>query len=296
MKLIASEGSRTKLIVNLVVLSLAFYGVSKRKSPYKEASIFENVMMDTLAPLQRGLSSAYKNVASFFEDYMLNVNASKENVSLKEKIGSLKQEVFALKQLEQENTRLRAILNFGKKIKHDMISAQVVAWDSSSDFRVIRIDKGYSDGVKLQSTVVTSEGIVGYVYRLTDHFADILTILDPSNRVDVIVNRTRSYGILEGYSGWRTVMKYVVRTDPVRLNDLVITSGLGNIYPKGIPVGMITKIERESYGITQHLEVTPTVDFSRLEEVAVLVPGDEQDKKRVEWDALEENAQQGEGR
>lgn len=296
MKLIASEGSRTKLIINLVVLSLAFYGVSKRKAPYKEASIFENVMMDTLAPLQRGISSVYKNVASFFEDYMLNVNASKENVELKEKIGSLTQEVFALKQLEQENKRLRQILNFGKKIDHKMISAQVVAWDSSSDFRVIRIDKGHNDGVKLQSTVVTSDGIVGYVYRLTDHFADILTILDPSNRVDVIVSRTRSYGILEGYSGWRTVMKYVVRTDPVRLNDLVITSGLGNIYPKGIPVGMITKIERESYGITQHLEVTPTVDFSRLEEVAVLVPGSEREKKKVEWDALEENAQQGEGR
>ncbi|MFG1500874.1 rod shape-determining protein MreC [Halobacteriovorax sp. XZX-3] len=296
MKLIASEGSRTKLIINLVVLSLAFYGVSKRKAPYKEASIFENVMMDTLAPLQRGISNAYKNVASFFEDYMLNVNASKENVTLKEQIGSLKQEVFALKQLEQENQRLRQILNFGKKIKHEMISAQVVAWDSSSDFRVIRIDKGFKDGIKLQSTVVTSDGIVGYVYRLTDHFADILTILDPSNRVDVIVNRTRSYGILEGYSGWRTVMKYVVRTDPVRLNDLVITSGLGNIYPRGIPVGIITKIERESYGITQHLEVTPTVDFSKLEEVAVLVPSEDQDKKRVEWEALENNAQQGDGR
>ncbi|OIQ16846.1 MAG: rod shape-determining protein MreC [Bacteriovorax sp. MedPE-SWde] len=286
MKVALNEGSRLKIIINVLVISMALYGVSKRDVNVKETTIFENFMLDTLAPLQRGVTFVHHQVISFFDHYVTNVNASKENIALKSSVGDLKQHIFSLEQVEAENKRLKKLLQFGEDLQRKKILAQVVAWDSSSDFRVLRINKGHSDGIKLQSTVVTANGVVGYIYRLTDNFADILTILDPNNRVDVLINRTRSNGILEGYSGWRCMMKYVTRTDPVRLNDLVITSGLGNIYPKGLKVGNVSKVERESYGITQNIEVAPTVDFSKLEEVVVLVAEGNQ-RKKLEWQALD---------
>jgi rod shape-determining protein MreC len=165
--------------------------------------------------------------------------------------------------------------------------AQVVAWDGNSDFRVIRINKGIKHGIRLQAPVITSEGLVGYIYRMTDHYADVLTILDSGHRVDGLIQRVRAHGIVEGRTESIARMKNVTRTEPIILNDTVITSGLGNIYPKGIKIGSIVRIERESYGITQYLELKPAVDFGRLEEVVILVSSSDL-THREEWNALDE--------
>src|SRR5690606_20693024 len=126
----------------------------------------------------------------------------------------LQSELLATMEITKENQRLKELLKFGQIQDHQEILAQIVAWDASSDFRVIRINKGSKDGVRLQAPVVTAAGVVGYIYRLTDHFADVLTILDPNNRVDGLVARIRAHGIIEGYSNRRTIMKYVTRTEP----------------------------------------------------------------------------------
>ena len=97
----------------------------------------------------------------------------------------------------------------------------------------------------------------------------------------------RAHGIVEGYNSEKSIMKYVSRAEPIILGDVVITSGLGNIYPKGIRVGKVSRIERESYGITQNVEITPAVDFGRLEEVVILVAEGDEQKKR-EWEALDQ--------
>ncbi|MEK6625079.1 MAG: rod shape-determining protein MreC, partial [Bdellovibrionota bacterium] len=198
----------------------------------------------------------------------------------------LHQKLFAMTELELENKRLKALLAFGEEMQIGRVLAQIVAWDANSDFKVMRVNKGINDGVKLQATVVTAGGLVGYVYRLSQHYADILTILDSNNRVDGILQRTRSHGIVEGVSKDKCMMKYVARTEPVILNDIILTSGLGNIFPKGIKVGVVSRIERESYGITQAIEVNPAVNFSQLEEVIILV-GPENKMRYFEWEALD---------
>lgn len=227
-----------------------------------------------------------RGAGSFFDDYVANLNASQKNRDLTKEIANLQSELFRFTEVAKENARLKELLQFGQEIKRKRVLAQIVAWDASSNFKSLRINKGASDGILLQSTVVTSEGLVGYVYRLTEHFADIVTILDANTRIDGIVERTRSHGIIEGMSKQRCSMKYVTRTEPVELNDLVLTSGLGNVFPKGIRVGYVAQIERESYGISQNIEIVPSVNFSRLEEVIVLVsPGNS--KKIKEWEALD---------
>lgn len=287
MKLSESGSQRLKIAVNIVVLSVALYGVSRRSFTLRETSTFERAMIDFLvAPMQRGVSMIHGRFADLTDHYVFNVGASKENGELKKELASLEEKVFSLGEVERENERLKSLLAFSGTSDTKRILAQIVSYDANSDFRVLRINKGADDGIKLQSTVVTADGVVGYIYRLTDHFADILTIIDTNNRVDVLIQRTRSHGIVEGYRSNKCVMKYVAQTDPIILGDEVITSGLGNVYPKGIRVGTVSRIERESYGITQQIEVTPAVNFATLEEVVVLT-SENDDLRRLEWQALD---------
>ena len=273
-----------------MVLGLSLFIISKEKMVVKESSAFDNLIINSFASVQQGVVFVQRRVVSVFKHYFDNISASKENQQFVKKISLLENRVSAYEELGRENKRLRKLLRFGEGITWKKVLAQIVAWDSSSDFRVLRINKGLSDGIKLQSTVVTNQGLVGYIYRLTNHFADILTILDHNNRVDGIVQRIRSHGIVEGFASDRCLMKYVTRSGSIILNDTVLTSGLGNIYPKGLRIGRVSRIERESHGVIQRVEILPSVDFGRLEEVVVLVSEGDQVKKK-EWKALDSSSQ-----
>ncbi|MDD4973898.1 MAG: rod shape-determining protein MreC [Bacteriovorax sp.] len=287
MRLSDTEERRTKIIINSVILVIALYGMSQRDYVFQKTSIAERVIIDLMAPVQGMVTSFQRGVSSYVEHYVANLNASKENINLKGKIADLQNEMFSYQESIKESDRLRELIKYGEQIDRKKIVARVVSWDSADDYKVVRINRGLKDGVRLQSVVTSAEGLVGYVYRLTDHFADVITILDANNRVDGVVERLRSHGIVEGYSRGRCIMKYVNRTEPIILNDLVLTAGLGNVYPKGLKIGYISRIERESYGITQHVEITPLVNFSKLEEVLVLVY-EQEEHKQLEWKALEE--------
>lgn len=287
MGLTEHEGRRTKIIINTIIIVIALYGMTRRDYVFQKTSLAEKIIIDVMAPVQSFVTNVQLGISSYFDHYITNINASKENGALKNNIESLKTEIFNYQEIVKETDRLRELIRFGSQVERKKIVAQVVSWDSADDYKVVRINRGLKDGVKLQSVVASAEGLVGYVYRLTDHFADVITILDANNRVDGIVERLRSHGIVEGYSHGRCIMKYVNRTEPIILNDIVLTAGLGNVYPKGLRIGYISRIERESYGITQHVEITPLVNFSKLEEVLVLV-FEQEEHKQLEWKALEE--------
>lgn len=278
---------RTKLIVNVLVIALALVSFSQRGKVVKESSPFERILVDLIAPIQQSVTETSDFVSSAVDHYLLNIKASKENIELKKEVASLKEKILYLSELDKENQRLKGLLNQKISSNYSKVLAQVVSWDSNHGYRVIRINRGASSGLQLQSVVVTSEGVVGYVYRLTDNFADVLTIMDSNNRVDGLIQRTRSHGIVEGYSDTRTIMKYISRTEKVVLGDVVLTSGLGNIYPKGLVIGQVARIEKESFGITQAIELNTAVNFRKLEEVVVLVRKG-QAKISREWKALDE--------
>lgn len=292
MKILVNEGQRFRFFLNLIFLAFSLYAISNQDVAYEESSPFENFMIDSFAPMQKFVMGIRGKVDRNVEDYLLNVNASRENKVLQTRVLELKGKIYELDEIERENERLRELLNFGIEGEYQRIAARIVAWDSSSDYRVLRINKGKRHGVVLEAPVISGSGVVGHIFRLTENYADVLTIVDPNNRVDAIVDRTRSHGIILGLSSNRCLMKYVSRTDPIILHDKVFTSGLGNIYPKGLMIGEVTKIERESYGITQTIEVTPSVEFDRLEEVIILTGEGAQTLKR-EWKEL--NLKESEG-
>ena len=286
MSVYEAKERRLKILLYIVVMVFSLYGASKEDLSQRKISGFETLIIDLTAPIQASVVYLKTSLVNIVDHYFLNVGASKENQKLEKAIDDLNNKIFKYQELARENKRLKNLLQFGQGISYQKVLAQIVAWDASSDFKVFRINKGLEDGIRLQSPVVTSNGLVGYIVRLTNHFADILTILDANNRVDGIVSRTRSHGIVEGMSQRKCLMRHISRAEPVILNDLVITSGLGNIYPKGIKIGTISKIERESYGITQYVEIHPSVDFRSLEEIIVLVAKNEEVRKK-EWEILD---------
>ncbi len=265
------DSSRWKLANNIIVLVIALWGVSKHQYTINSVSTFESFLIEAFAPIQRGTLSVKERISYMFDHYIMIVNTSKNNEELKDQVATLENEIFGLSEVEKENERLKQLLEFGKNIPRKKVLAQIVSLDSSNEFKVLRINKGESDELKLYSPVITMTGLVGYVYRLTPNYADVLTILDQNNRVDAIVARTRSHGIVEGTAGFKTRLKHVNRTEAIKIGDEIVTAGLGAIYPKGIKIGKISQIDKENFGITQDVEVEPSVDFNKLEEVVVLL-------------------------
>tara|TARA_B100000927_G_C16450586_1_gene463655 strand:- start:1048 stop:1782 length:735 start_codon:yes stop_codon:yes gene_type:complete len=226
--------------------------------------------MDTLAPVQSWITRLKSSSQENYNTYISNIDAMKELIELKQKYSLLQSKYFSL---GQEMTTIRKqkklIDRYGRKSSNPIL-ARVISGDSSSDYRMIRLNKGISDGVQIQSPVVTNEGLVGYVYRISDNFADVLTILDSKAKIDGMIERTNSLGIVEGTLGDFCAMKYLLRRDPIILDDLVVTSGLGNIFSEGIPIGYVQKIDKQSHGINQDVSIRPSVMFDKLTDVLIL--------------------------
>jgi len=280
---------RIRIFLNFIIIGICLIDLGKKKVLFEETSLFERTLINVFSPLQEAISQGKIFIKHSVDDYIANSKASKENRFLLHQILELEKELFSANEVQLENNRLRQLLQFGEELQVKKVLAQVVSWDGSSDYKVLRINKGAQDGIRLQSPVVTSQGLVGHIYRLTDSYADVLTILDAGHRVDVLVQQERSHGILEGTGKSVSQLKYIPLTEKIELSDIVLTSSLGQLYPKGIRVGKITRIERESYSLTQRIEVMPSVDFSSLEEVVVFIPENEE-KLRQEWEKLNEQA------
>jgi rod shape-determining protein MreC len=269
------ESSKTKIVNNLIVGVLALYGISKKQFNLSEPTLFHQIVAEVISPVQEGLSDSKKSLSSLWENYLLIVNTSKENNILKKQISRLESDLTTMEEIRKENLRLKRLLSFTDEQPYQKVMAQVIGWDSANEFKVIRLNKGSRQGIKTMSPVVTDQGLVGYVYRVTENYADVLTILDQNNRVDIVVERTRTHGIVEGVFNFKCALKYITRNESVEVGDKLITAGVGGIYPKGLKVGMITGITKENFGMTLSIEVVPSVDFDKLEEVLVLISTDE---------------------
>lgn len=267
-----SESSKVKIINNLFVLVLAVYGLSQKRFDLEEMTLFQRLVVEVVAPVQKGLTQSRLELNNLVNNYVRIVNTSKENEFLRQKIERLESDLFQMEEIRRENFRLKQMLNYSEDIGQEKILAQVIGWDSANQFKVLRLNRGSNDGIKLMSPVITHLGLVGYIYRIGANYADVLTILDPNNRVDALSERTRTHGIVEGVFNYRCALKYVSRTEPIEVGDKLMTAGVGGIYPKGIKVGMITDIDRETSGMTLGVEITPSVDFRKLEEVIVILP------------------------
>jgi len=230
----------------------------------------DRVIISLTAPIQAVISWGLDQVVSGFQNYIFLLQTRQDNLTLTDENRKLLNTIAGLRETEQENIRLRKLLNFQEQFTLESVVARVIARDISTEFRAIRINRGESSGIQKNMPVMTNEGIVGKVLRTTANSADVVTIMDLLSAVDAIDERSRARGVIEGYTDDTCLFRYVLRTDDIQVNDILITGGIGGIFPKGIPVALVSKVNRKPFGISQDVEVKPIVDFTKLEEVLVV--------------------------
>ena len=240
----------------------------------RDYRFYDRVIINITSPIQAVISWSLEKLASSFENYVYLWHTHQDNLALLEENRKLLNSIASLKETQQENIRFRKLLHFEEKLNIQSVLARVIAKDVSTEFRSLRINKGESSGIKRNMAVTTDEGIVGRILRTTQNTSDIVTIVDLLSAVDTIVERSRARGVIEGLTDDTCQLKFALRTDDIQPGDLLISSGLGGGFPKGVAVGNVSKVNRKPYGITQEVEVRPSVDFSKLEEVLVILNGE----------------------
>jgi len=202
------------------------------------------------------------------------INARNENARLKKEINALRMENYRYRELYATHQRLQQLLQFEKKIDWPVSAAQVIGRDPTGWFESVIVDKGADAGLKVNMPVVNANGVVGRLVSVSKNYAKVLLVIDQNSAVDCIIQRSRDRGIVKGLSSKVCKLDYVLKTSDAVVGDMVVTSGLGRVFPKGIPVGEVIEVENKPGEIFKDVKVRPLVDFSKLEEVLVILKED----------------------
>lgn len=202
--------------------------------------------------------------------YVLLTNVAAENERLRNEVSQLRGRLLQAQEVEQENLRLRALLEMRDRNRYGAVGARIIALDASSWFHSFTIDVGEADGVRRGMPVTTHEGLVGTVVATTRNASKVLPLVDMNSAVEVVVLRSRARGILVGRGRQRPAINYLERSEDVRPGDVVVTSGLGGTFPPMLPVGTVREVRQKPYGLFQDAFVETIVKFEKLENVLVL--------------------------
>jgi rod shape-determining protein MreC len=252
----------------LLLIALLWYSVSLRQQD--ETNFLENVILRVTGPVQSGLDGLIDGAAETWGHYLYLVETAEDNLALYEENRTLRAVLTQSDEVRLENQRLRLLLDFKEAQEIATLPARVIAEDSSSWFRTVMIDRGSDQGVIEGMPVVVAEGVVGRVVRSSPRFARVLLITDASSAVASLLQSNRARGVCRG-QGEQLVFDFVLRQEDVKVDDRVVTSGMGGVFPKGLVVGSVKSVDRREFGLFQAIEVAPAVDFSHLEEVLVLL-------------------------
>ncbi len=255
----------------VLLLLFALVLMSLRAKQRKGVELFDALLMEISFPFQKAATLVIKTVQGTFQHYVFLVNLERENRMLKERIAQLQEENHRMKEIKLANERLRQLLQFREKNSPSMIGAEVIGRDPSSWFRSVTIDKGERDGVKKGMAVISPTGVIGQILKIAPHYANVLLITDYNSAVDCVVERSRAKAIVEGKGENRCQLKYLLRAEEVAVGDVLVTSGLGGNFPKGLMVGEVKKVDKKGHGVFQYAELVPSVDMTRLEEVFVIM-------------------------
>jgi rod shape-determining protein MreC len=260
---------RTSLIITatlLLVISLLSLGL-KRSPVLKKV---EGVMISLTAPGLQGLYYLGRSLKGVWEGYFNLVGVQRENAVLRSRLGEYQQKEVQYQEAQQTLRRLEALLELKKQMALPITGARVIAYDPSLWSRCALLDQGQDNGVKRGLPVLAAGGIMGRIVETYPHYSKVMLIVDRNSGADAMVQRTRVRGVLQGKGGNRCSLDYVPKSADVQVGDLVLASGLGGIYPKGMVFGKVDEANKKTQGVFQEIEVTPTVDLSALEEVVIV--------------------------
>ena len=242
----------------------------------------EQFVIEITAPFQKLIKQAVTSIEDFWLNYFDLVNVRQENENLRGEIQALRMANSRYREMLATQERIQEPLQFKQTLDLPMLPAQVIGRDPTGWFKSIIIDKGSDSGLGLDMPVVNAYGVVGRIVSVSPNYAKILLIIDQNSAVDCLVQRSRDRGMLKGLMGETCKLDYVVKSEDVIVGDIVITSGLGGVFPKGLPVGRVLNVKDMTGELFKDIEIEPAVDFSKLEEVLVITKENAASKLRNE--------------
>jgi rod shape-determining protein MreC len=269
------------LAVVLLALAVPFWFLRASMRDPRQVTGADKIIVRIATPIQYAAATLARGLSNLWGEYIYLVDVKEDNARLGSQNARLRERVRKLEELEQENRRLKRLIDLRTSVRSDVISAQVIGKNTNEFFRIARVslDRESKD-IGLNLPVISPDGVVGTTLKVSGDTVDVRLVVDAGSGVDVVVQRTGARGFVRGTGDetkYLCSVEYVQRTDEIEVGDLLVTSGVGRRFPKGIPVGTITQVIKRDFGIYQQVFATPAVDFSRLEEVLIVTapPGEE---------------------
>jgi len=259
------------LAAALIVLS---YNL-RQKSP---AGLIAKVVLEVASPVQNVLNASVKSVSDAWGRYLFLVGIEEENKNLKKKIDDLKSQLILYQEGYLEAQRLRNLLALKDDYKFSFVTARVIGREQVALSKTILINKGTAHGLNAGQPVLAGPGLVGRITDVSRHAAKVLLLIDESSNIDAIVQRNRTQGIIHGAGSRGYVLKYISKVQDVKEGDIIVSSGISEVFPKGLMIGQVSHVDKQEAGLFLRINVAPSVDFSKLEEVLVLTSYDDEDK------------------
>lgn len=228
------------------------------------------VTFGAFAELQRLVSGAVTGVQDLWQGYVALRTVHGENAALRQQIQDLQIQLQAERALAQRAEDLRRLLELRARAELETTAAEIIAAAASPEFRTVTIDKGTSDRLQTDMAVISPSGVVGRVILPSPRASKVQLLVDRNAAAGAAIQRSRAQGVVVGLGTDELRLDYVPGTADVKPGDLVVTSGIDGIYPKGFVIGTVETVERGA-GPYHEIRVRPAVDFARLEEVLIVL-------------------------
>ncbi len=254
------------LLTLILILIVSVVGRQEFNAPHKFA-------LEVLGSAQQGISRVSASLSEVWQKYSELLRVREENLRLREELQKYKAINNEYREAVATNVRLAKLLAMKETLPAPTLTAEIIGMDPSQWFKTVIIDRGSSDGVQAGMPATTVDGVVGQVVNASPHFAKILLANDPNSAIDALIQRTRVQGIVKG-NGAAYYMDYVLKNSDVQKGDTIVTSGIGGVFPKGIPLGTVSHVEKTRRGMFQKIEIEPSTDFSELEYIIIVMKKD----------------------
>lgn len=260
-----------KHLIAAIILLIAFIFYSLNLKDKEHANLFERTVLNISSPLLSVIARINTGTSGIWKDYLDLVAVRKENKILRESVKVLNSRIIESREAILANERLNKLLGIKNSLQTPSLAAKVIGEDSSPWFKTILINRGADDGLKEGMPVIASDGIIGQLVKVAAGSSRVLLITDHASGVAGIIQRSRARGVVKGKGDGTCSLEFSLATEDVTVGDTVITSGIGGIFPKGLNIGEVSMVKKGEYGIFQTVEIRPTVNLARLEEVLVLL-------------------------
>ena len=270
---------RYGLLIAVLLVCLVLLTVQTRGGGTGRAA---DVLSILTTPVQAVLAKIHRGSVALWVGYREWRTSWSENAQLRTENERLRVQSLQVAETRDENDRLRRLLGLRERLPMSTLTSEVIGREGGGWVRSLTINRGAGEGIATQTPVIVPDGLVGRVVRVRPGASVVQLLNDPASTVGAMVQRTRTPGLVEGDPGGTVRFKYMARDGAgIVVGDVLVTSGQGNVFPKGLPVGRVIAIEDKGSALFHFAVLAPVVDFARVEEVLLLTGRTTQDLAAV---------------